>query len=204
MLIELKSNDTVTVAILSDSHVPDRVNELHPALIVGLRELQPDYIFHAGDVSDQSVLIRLMEIAPVYAVRGNRDFLLANQLPMHQVFIINGVKVLLTHGHKDFLTYWWDKAVNFIQHYKIHRYFSRLQQIFPAARVFIFGHTHHAENTWQETRLYFNPGSCSAGEPPDFSISYGVVKFHLDGRIESQLIPLTGARVGFRKWKLQA
>ena len=202
-MIELKSSETITIAVVSDSHVPDRVNSLHPSLIRGLIDLHPDYIFHAGDVSKRPVLDRLKEIAPVFTVRGNRDFLLAGQLPMQQVFLVNGIKVLLTHGHQNFLTYWLDKAANFIQHYQLDRYVIRLQKICPTARVFIFGHTHHAENTWKEKRLFFNPGSCSAGEPPDFSISYGVVKFHPDGRMESQLFPLTGAKASFRKWRMQ-
>lgn len=201
MLIELKSDRAITIGVISDTHVPDRVSGLHPSLLLELRKIQPDYIFHAGDISHISVLKELQTVAPVYAVTGNRDFLLKKMYPKNQEFILNGVKVLLTHGHKDFISYWVDKLEYVFHRYHFQRYFHRLQLISPRAKVYIFGHSHHAENIETEGKLFFNPGATSIGEPPGNRISFGVIKFHPDGKVESQVVALTGARVFRGKWK---
>lgn len=201
MLIELKSDRVITIGVVSDTHVPDRVSRLHPNLESALRSHQPDYIFHGGDISRAAVIDELEAIAPVYAVTGNRDFLLKREFPMNQDFLINGVKVLLTHGHKDFFNYWIDKLEYVLHQYHFKRYFSRLQKISPRAKVFIFGHSHHAENLKVDGRLFFNPGAASLGEPPENRISYGMLKFHPGGEVEGQVIPLTGYRVVLGKWK---
>lgn len=55
-------------AVVADTH-----SKPHPATEQRLRELEPDVILHAGDIGELSLLDRLAELAPVFAVRGNID-----------------------------------------------------------------------------------------------------------------------------------
>ncbi len=189
-MLELRSDKAIIVGVVSDTHVPDRVKTLHPDLLGELKERGVHYIFHAGDVSTPGVLEDLETVAPVYAVSGNRDWFLRRSLPMHRLFHVNGVITLLTHGHIDAVHYWRDKVSNFINGYQFERYANRLSPLVPQAKLYIYGHSHHAENRWQEGKLFFNPGSCSIAEKPDFSISFGIIHFHPDGNFSGEIIEL--------------
>ena len=62
------TGERLRIVAVADTH-----SHPHPqthALIAGHR---PDYIVHAGDIGDLSVLDRLAELAPVLAIRGNID-----------------------------------------------------------------------------------------------------------------------------------
>lgn len=97
------------IAVLADTHVPDRVPALKPAFLDSLKDVKPDLIVHAGDICTKSVLDALNAIAPVIAVRGNRDFLLRKIVPKVAKFEQYGVPIAVMHGHIDFITYWLDK-----------------------------------------------------------------------------------------------
>ncbi|MBR1544045.1 MAG: metallophosphoesterase family protein [Muribaculaceae bacterium] len=58
-----------------------------------------DEIWHAGDIGNEKVLDRLARVAPVVrAVYGNADGgVLRNRLKETEIFVVEGVKVLLTH-----------------------------------------------------------------------------------------------------------
>ena len=58
-----------------------------------------DEVWHAGDIGDYSVIERLQEIVPVVrAVSGNIDHgMVRRKCPELEVFIVEGVNVLLTH-----------------------------------------------------------------------------------------------------------
>lgn len=187
---EFQSSEVITAAVLADTHIPDRVKLLHPGLLPALQSLHPDYIFHAGDISRQRVLDELRELAPVFAVRGNRDFLVSRSLPVSQELGFNGIKVYLTHGHLNPYHYWRDKLENLLYGYRFDRYYRRLLSAAPGADVFLFGHSHHAENRVQDARLFFNPGSCSVAEKPDYLLSFGIIHFHPDGEVKGEIIAL--------------
>ena len=68
----------VTLGVVTDSHVPDRMRALPDALWPALAGV--DAILHAGDVCVPRVLAALEQVAPVYAVAGNRDIFL--RLPL--------------------------------------------------------------------------------------------------------------------------
>ncbi len=65
----LKSNKTI--GLISDTHVPSRAKAI-PASVYSAFE-NVDYIIHAGDLVDFSVLEELEQVAPVLAVCGNMD-----------------------------------------------------------------------------------------------------------------------------------
>jgi len=199
--IEFSAPQTITVGIVADTHIPDRVNALHPDLLAKLKEYQVDTIFHAGDISTPRVLDELGTIAPVYAVAGNRDFLHRQHLPLHQRFVINGTRVFLTHGHINPFHYWFDKFQYVLQNYRMDRYVKRLEKLAEDADVCVFGHTHRAENREVRGRFYHNPGSASIAIRPEISISFGIIKFQPDGTSSSTIVRLTGSRVRFGKWE---
>lgn len=188
------------VGVLSDTHIPDRVRSLHPALLDLLRGYHVDLILHCGDISVRSVLTELESVAPVRAVAGNRDILLLNDIPVTRRFSINGVKLALTHGHMDPATYWGDKVQHMTKGYHFERYRLRLMRAFSDADVIVFGHTHHAENRLVDGKLLFNPGSVCYGDRLDPAPKFGLLKIDKDGRIDAQIIPLTGARISVKEW----
>lgn len=192
--------DPFIVGVVSDTHIPDRVRELHPSLLDELRKRGVELILHAGDISVRPVLTQLEMVAPVRAVTGNRDFLLASELPVSLTIQVHETVISLTHGHLDPGTYWFDKFVYIARGYRFARYQGRLARVFPDSQVIVFGHTHHAENRWIDGRLYFNPGSVSNGDNLDQGTKFGVLKIHRSGKIESEILPLTGARIRSKRW----
>ena len=57
-----------TAVVVADTH-----GQPHPRAQSVIARLAPNVIFHAGDIGDLSVLDRLRELAPLFAVRGNID-----------------------------------------------------------------------------------------------------------------------------------
>jgi putative phosphoesterase len=190
------------VAVISDTHIPDRVDGLHPLLIDQIKSLNVDMIFHCGDISIGSVLRELEQVAPLRAVTGNRDFLLSKELPVSHELLIYKKKVVITHGHLNPRVYWADKF-SYLRHgYDFERYRERLELAFPDADAIIYGHTHHPENEWQNGKLFFNPGSVSRGDIYNKNTYYGLLIFNEDGRIDASIIPLTGAVIQNKKWMI--
>lgn len=82
------------IGILSDTH-----GYLHPAfrdVFAGV-----DYIFHAGDIGQMSVLRELEHIAPTIAVRGNIDGEEFYDLPRMDYRVLDGVSFVLIHNAGD-------------------------------------------------------------------------------------------------------
>lgn len=176
------------IGVVSDTHVPDRTPELDESFLEALKAEQVDLIVHAGDISAKRVLVELERIAPVLAVRGNRDFLLRQQIPMLQQFEKFGIEFALMHGHMGFFTYWFDKFQYIFKGYDRCRYSKRLAKAVPEADVYIFGHTHHAENFRQNGKLYFNPGSITYGDYLERTRSWGILEVYSDEKVEGRII----------------
>ena len=135
-------------------------------------------IFHAGDVCVRRVLDALESVAPVSAVRGNRDWFFKPPLPAMFRTELAGVPVAIMHGHGNFFTYWLVRF-HYIQNgYRFNDYQRLLLHFAPDARVIVFGHTHHIENTWVNGTLMFNPGSASFGfRGLNTHPSFGLLRF---------------------------
>jgi len=182
------SGDVLTVGVVSDTHIPDRTRWLHPELIPALQRARVRAILHGGDISVPRVLHALQEVAPVTAVRGNRDWAFAGQLPWEQRLEFGGVPVALVHGHGTWSRYLWDKLQFMTNGYDLRRY-QRTWRGLTDARVIIFGHTHRPENHWQDGRLWFNPGSaCSRWHP-----SFGLLHFSA-GQVSGEIVHLDYAQ----------
>lgn len=194
-------NGPVVLAVVSDTHVPDRVEGLHPNLLPALRAAAPARILHAGDISRPVVLRELERIAPTTAVGGNRDFTFFPPLSLTAALEVNGVRIALLHGHGGWRNYLVEKWQYMTTGYAFDRVRQNLMRYAPGAQVYVYGHTHHAEARRIDGVLFFNPGSASfrpalnPGWP-----SFGLLRVHPGGHVETEIVPLTGWRVENRRW----
>jgi putative phosphoesterase len=199
-LINAANQDTIRIGVVADTHVPDRVDSLHPELIPKLIENNVSKILHAGDVCVTSVLDELAQIAPVTAVGGNRDWLFLNRLPLVRFFEIAGTSIALIHGHGGFLPYFKDKWYYLTEGYRQARYLERVRKAAPEVKVVVFGHTHQPAILWQAGQLLFNPGSASVKPFQNSNPSFGILHFSTGGNVRGEVIQLNGARLENRRW----
>lgn len=178
------------LGVLSDTHVPDRVRELRPEVLSFFEQAEVDAILHAGDISVPSVLEQLQTLAPVYAVRGNRDWFKLRNLPGERWLEFEGVKIVLVHGQGSLMRYLVEKVLWLTSEFEQKRYQKYLLAKYPAARVIVFGHTHHTMNAWMEGKLLFNPGSPHELDPGKFIPSLGLLRIQAGGQVEGEIIEL--------------
>ncbi len=161
---------SLVIGVIADTHIPDRTHRL-PARVTDIfRQAGVRVILHAGDIIHPRVVRQLEAIAPVYAVRGNRDIYLMRHLPKQRVFTLSELAAAplppeddftigLIHGHGTLREYLHDKLTHFLQGVPFRRFAQRALDAFPQAQVVVFGHIHHPINRLVEGRLLFNPGS---------------------------------------------
>ncbi len=191
----------LTVGVVADTHVPDRVNDLHPGLIASLREAGVQHILHAGDACINRVIDELSRVAPVTVARGNRDWMLRPPPPWTSRLEFGGVRVLLAHGQGNFVSYWIDKFLFVLQGYRFERYRRLVTNDWPEAEVVVFGHTHRAENRMEGGRLFFNPGSASFGFlEGSRSPTYGLLHIERGRLVRGEICSLVGWRVVQGRW----
>lgn len=189
----------LTVGVVADTHIPDRVGTLHPQLIPVLRAARVGHILHAGDVCVPGVLDELTQVAPVTAARGNRDILLSS-LPLVETIRLAGVEIALMHGHGGLFFYLWDKWQFMFFGYNFKRYVRLLTHSSGSARVVIFGHTHRHEISWQDGKLLFNPGAAGMIYDEPFTPSVGLLHIYPQQQVRAEIVPLSGYLVRGRQW----
>lgn len=106
-----------------------------------------DYILHAGDIGDQSVIEQLKQIAPVTAISGNVDDYEQSGFPSEAVIELAGRRIAIRH-----ILYEGGKLT------KDGRAFLDREQ----PDICIFGHTHQPKAEWFGKTLLFNPGSAGS------------------------------------------
>jgi putative phosphoesterase len=103
-----------------------------------------DFIVHAGDLVDFSVIDELEQIAPVLAVHGNMDLPeVCSSLPALNSLKVFDWKIGVMHDPK-------------ILHDNSEMNMLTKQYGFNA---FVYGHTHSSRILWENKTLYINPGS---------------------------------------------
>ncbi len=178
--------------VLSDTHVGDRVNHLDPRLLENIRAFQPEGILHAGDLSSPEVLEELQAIAPVLAVQGNRDWMRRIKLPREQRFEVNGVKVVLTHGHVSM----WHYVLNYLRllitgrKADVRTFRERLEKLYPEADLILFGHTHYQLHEVVGGKHFVNPGAAYPHLLNQRNIQYCELTISAAGQIQVRKLSL--------------
>ena len=190
----------IRIGVLSDTHVPDRVGDLHPDILPSFKELIVDLIIHAGDICIPAVLQKLEEVAPVVAVQGNRDWWRIKQLPSHKIINIKEVKILITHGHGQLFTYLWDKVPYWLLGYRFERFVKKFSKWEPDFDIVIFGHSHRSENREVDGKLFFNPGSASDFGYMKQGPSIGLIEIGERRVIDARIIQLRALKCQGGKW----
>jgi putative phosphoesterase len=190
----LDASDKATVGILSDTHLPYRMQQLPQGIFDVFRDV--DIILHAGDVDRIDHLQSLTALAPLHAVRGNlhfRDFSDGGwDLPLELQFTIAGWQVVLTHGGWPNI---WSQAGDWFLEDLLRinrdmlnqRIANRLSRLYPHASAVVFGHSHRPYQAWHGETFIFNPGAVcpTRGEVPS------VGKLYLEaGTIKAEVVPL--------------
>lgn len=132
------------VAVISDTH-----GDLANLAVVQADLGAVDWLIHAGDhLTDMAPAARLLGLDPARAkgVVGNCDY--PHTSPLEAVLDLEGVRVLVTHGHR------YQVKAN------LQALYYRAQEL--GVRAVIFGHTHVAANEEVDSVLLFNPGSLTA------------------------------------------
>jgi putative phosphoesterase len=178
------------LGVLADSHIPDRVAALDPRISERFSKDKVTAILHAGDVSVPSVLKQLEGIAPVYAVKGNRDVFALRDLPMQVRLEWEGVSIGLTHGHGGFSTYFLDRLHRRLHGRLVGRYIQRMLVTFPDVDVIVFGHLHLPCNFHIDGKLLFNPGSTSYPWPRSDPATFGMLYLEQGQPARGEIIEL--------------
>ena len=127
------------ILVVSDSH-----GDVHMLRKVIAHQRKAEIVIHLGDGEND-----LLEIKPHFPekmflqVRGNCDF--GSRQPVGETFLVSGVRIFYTHGH-------------------IYSVKQRDDEILAAAHarkadILLYGHTHRAEERYQDGMYIVNPGS---------------------------------------------
>lgn len=181
---------TMKFGVIADTHIPDRARKLPECLLEFLRNAQIDGILHAGDASNWEVIHVLEQIAPVTVVQGNRDWLFRMKTPRYTKLNINGLQLIVTHGHRSMFHYLVDKWAYIRKGYLFERYYRQLSHDFPTSDVIIFGHTHHQTARWVNGQLLFNPGAAYPCLYNRFIPQFGILSITSEGVLRTECYDL--------------
>jgi hypothetical protein len=163
---------------------------LNPRVLEVFRQAGVSAILHAGDVSVPKVLNELEQIAPVYAVRGNRDIFYLRELPLKVNLEMDGVSIGMAHGHGTFPRYLVDKVSRAVYGRLVEHYLRRMLDAFPGADVIVFGHLHVPCNFHLEGKLLFNPGSTSYPWPRNQPATFGLLHVSELNELRGEIVTL--------------
>lgn len=149
-----------TIGVISDTH-----GLLRPEAIEALRG--SDYIIHAGDIGDPAILVKLADLAPVTAVRGNIDReKWARNIPETNVLQVADLSIYILHD--------------------LHQ--LDLKPESAAFAAVISGHSHVAKQELKNGVLYFNPGGAG---PRRFKLPVSLGRLTVNGQnIIAEIIKL--------------
>jgi putative phosphoesterase len=138
------------VAIVSDTHVPSRIDRIPDWVRDRLRAA--DHVVHAGDFDSADALATVEDIASdLTAVSGNTDVGLG--LPAVETVTLGGVEFVVTHGTGSPVGYE-DRVAETVR-----------DHAGDGPTVGVGGHTHRVLDTVTDGVRLLNPGSAT-GAPP--------------------------------------
>jgi putative phosphoesterase len=189
-----EGGDTVIVGVLSDTHLPYRMQRLPHEVFHIFQDV--DLIIHAGDVDRIESLNDLAALAPLHAVRGNPHFADLSDggrdLPVDLKLTVAGREIVVSHGGWTSLWSvagdWFVEGIVRPGGYRLNvRIASRLARLYPQADVIVFGHTHRPYQAWHDRTFVLNPGAVC----PTVRRTTSVAKLYLGpDTIEAEVIPL--------------
>jgi putative phosphoesterase len=130
------------VGLISDTHVPTRAKCV-PKKVFSVFE-NVDFIIHAGDLVELTVVDELEQLAPVLAVHGNMDGpQVSGALPKLNSLKVSDWKIGVMHDPQTMFG------------------LGKMREIAKqnGFDVFVYGHTHKSGIKWEGKNLYINPGS---------------------------------------------
>jgi putative phosphoesterase len=131
-----------TLGLISDTHVPVRAREI-PKEVFEIFD-KVDYIVHAGDLVDLSVIDELERLAPVLAVCGNMDGPeIRGKIPRTNSLKVFDWKIGVMHDPRTLFG------------------MARMREIAKqnGFNVLVYGHTHNSSIKWDGDTLFINLGS---------------------------------------------
>ena len=140
---------TKTIGLISDTHIPARARNV-PKKVFEVFE-KVDFIVHAGDLVEMSVIDELEQLAPVLAVYGNMDGPeIRGKLPKLNSVRVFDWKIGVMH----------DPGSLFGR--------GKMREIAKqnGFDALVYGHTHSPTMKWEEDILFINPGSPTNPLPP--------------------------------------
>jgi len=150
----------VFVGVISDTH-----GLLRPEAVAALRG--SDYIIHAGDIGDASILKTLAEVAPVTAIRGNVDReAWARKIFSTDVLEAGGISIYVLHNIQEL----------------------DLEPEAAGFGVVVYGHSHVPKQETKNGVLYFNPGSAG---PRRFRLPVTMGRLKIQGgRVSGEIVEI--------------
>ena len=164
------ANRSITIGVVSDTHMPRHARVLPAALRNGLTGV--DVIVHCGDMVDAMAIPLFETIAPLEAVAGNNDpAVLHQRFGKRKVLEFGSVRIGVVHGHDGV-----GRST-----------LARAQNAFNGERVnaILFGHSHVPYCAEHGGVLCFNPGS-PTDRRRQRDYSYGIIRI-VGGKLEPQL-----------------
>ena len=136
----MMEKEKVKIGVISDTHLCGYDTRL--ARVVAQHFKDVDFILHAGDLVDLSVLDIFADIE-VKAVSGNMDNMpVKDKLPEQLIVEIKGFTIGLIHG--------WGSPLGIE---------GKLLAKLGNVNCLVYGHTHKPSNYKEKSILFFNPGS---------------------------------------------
>jgi len=150
---------TKTIGLISDTHVPKRAHIL-PKKVLSIFQ-NVDYIIHAGDLVELTVMDELEQLAPVLAVHGNMDSMnVTGALPKLNTLHVFDWKIGVMHDPD--IAFGFNKMRELIKEHNLD--------------VFVYGHTHIADIRWEGKTLFVNPGSPTVPATATGRMTAGILK----------------------------
>ena len=160
-----------TVYLISDTHVPERREEIPREFLSQLKE--EDIVLHAGDWTSGNTLKLLQQKAKVFGVWGNMDDgTVRKELPEKTIVEIQKFKIGITHGFGAP-----EGMVEKVQS----KFLEKVDMI-------LFGHTHVPHSEEKDGILFYNPGSLSFNNDRR-ELTYAILEIK-DNELAPRLITL--------------
>jgi len=188
------------IGLISDTHIPEARSELWPQVYEAFAGV--DYILHAGDIHDLSVIDELSKIAPTYVARGNGDDgsggrpLQPDDERLRQSWVVElgGLRIGLHHDMP-------------IPEWPGYRLLDAMERHFGTTEldVLVYGDTHVEAIDYLHGVLCVNPGSPTF--PRNLMTQYGTIGFidyEPDGKPEASIWIVTDEGIephDWNKWK---